>query len=372
MRIGIDARLLKLRRGIGNYVRNLLFEYASSDTRHTFYLYLDEKSVLEGIPDDPRFTARLIEQPNYALWEQAILPKAARLDDLDVIHFPGNTAPLLPVGIPSVLTLHDTIFFHQRSWQSLYYRLIAPPAARHSRIVITVSEFSKRDILTRMPGLTAPILVIHSGPGSTLAGDDRAGRRFSQVLSVERPFALALGARDPRKNMDVVLRAFAVLARDGPPPLDLVIAGLDEKTMMRTERLAAETRIGDWVRLMPFVEDAVLSNLYADATMFVFPSLYEGFGFPLLEAMSRGTPVVAAERTATPEIAGDAAVYFDGYDEVALAECISLIMASSELRVNLASLGKTRAAMFSWRAAAQATLEAYEVAASSPKGLDPR
>lgn len=368
MRIGIDARLLKIRRGIGNYVRSLLREYALSDTAHTFFLYLDDRVALADVPDDPRFITRLIAQTNYAVWEQLIFPKVSRLDHLDVIHFPGNTAPWLPTHIPSVLTLHDTIFFHQRSLQNLYYRLTAPPAARHARLVITVSEFSKRDILANIPRLTTPIRVIHSGPGS--AGDNiRDGRRRpAQAAATGRPFALALGARDPRKNMDVVLRAFAILARRGTPPLDLVIAGLDDKTMERVELLTTEAGIRDWVRLLPFVDDAALSDLYADAVLFVFPSLYEGFGFPLLEAMSRGTPVVAAERTATPEIAGEAALYFDGYDDVALAERISRLMTSSDLRIKLAGQGRTRAATFSWRAAAQATLEAYQLVPHSSHG----
>lgn len=347
---------------------------------HSFILYVDDPGCAEGISLDARFAFKLLRPSLYPLWEQCLLPLQARRDKLDILHCPGNTAPIVGfAGVPIVLTLHDTIFLQRRDahakplslrqrLQELYYRLFSPLSARGANAIITVSEYSRGRILAWLPNLRCEVLAIHSGPGAfqRTAVSTPLPRLPSGVG--RRPFIFALGAADPRKNTELVLRAFSKYARFGHCE-EMIIAGLDEGTMEKLRARASSLGISDRTTLLGFVAETELAALFEQATMFIFPSLAEGFGFPPLEAMSHGALVVASRAGAVPEVVGDAAVFFDPNDPDALAEEMSALSKNPQLQLDLRRRGRIRVKNFSWARTAHRTLDVYVATARRARKL---
>jgi glycosyltransferase involved in cell wall biosynthesis len=254
MRIGIDARLLTYRRGMGNYVYNLLVELAKLPGDERYILYVDDLRAAEHSPQNPRFVVKRLAPRFYPLWEQVSLPLAVARDRPDILHCPANTAPLfLPKRLKQVLTIHDVMYMlptsvlprtpspYQRAGR-LYYRCLAPQAAKRAACIVTDSEKSKRDITEKLHISCGNILVVY-------AAGDAICRRFddsSQVVAVkeryaiEGPYVFALGALDPRKNTENILRAFARLRQLYTVPIQLVLAGLSSKAQIRFHALGSK------------------------------------------------------------------------------------------------------------------------------------
>lgn len=336
---------------------------------HTYILYIDDPSCAKDISLDDRFTFKLLRPSLYPVWEQCVLPFQARRDKLDILHCPGNTAPILRLkDIPIVLSLHDTIFLesnaYQRAltsrqlWQERYYRFFSPLSARAATTIITVSRYSQRQIMHRLPGLGCKVVAIHSGPTAFQRESTEQPPSSSRGRARTHPFIFALGAANPRKNTELVMQAYAKYIKFGHNE-KLVIAGLDDPTIAKLRALASALAISEQTALLGFVDEVELAGLYEQASMFVFPSLAEGFGFPPLEAMSHGAVVMASHAGAVPEVVGDAAVLFDPNDANALAKKMSALSMDPERRSELRRLGYIRVNSFSWEETANRTLEVY-------------
>jgi glycosyltransferase involved in cell wall biosynthesis len=372
VRVGIDARYAfrRGRRGIGNYVAELLAHLgAVAAPEDRFVLYVDGPAVLDAVAlPDPRFAVRRLPVANPLLFEEVALARAAREDRVDLLHLTANYGPSRP-PCPTVYTVHDLIEWVRPTLHGgrlpLRHALgravrlrTLPPQLRRARAVLTVSEASRRD-LVRILGLEpARVRVVPLGVSADLrpAEDPAAVRAALRAAGYAVPerYVLALGALDPRKNGPRLLRAFArVQARF--PDVALWIVGVE-----RLDRypIPFRERPG-WLTVLGFVPREVLVRLLQGATAFAYPSLYEGFGLPVLEAMALGVPVLAADRTSVPEVAGDAALLVDPTDEAALALGLARLLADADLRAELAARGLRRAARFSWAQVARATRAAY-------------
>lgn len=382
LHIGIDARLIHYRRGMGTVVYSLINEWVRFITTpcddapipFRLTLYVDSaRAVTAAAPfANDYVNVRQFGPAFYPLWEQWLLPRQALKDRVDVLYCPANTAPIfLPAPIKLALTIHDVMYLLPQGQlptsPSLYQRLgrhyrrwVVPKAARRADLIVTDSQFSRRDILQylghSLSTSAAAIQVV------TLAAAAEYGPQLPEnvalglaQLKVKPPYILGLGAIDPRKNTTRLIEAFAQLKNHSQK---LVITGLDPAAQAYFGKLAQQygLNLGNDVILLGFVSERELAALYAGATLLLYPSLYEGFGLPVLEAMACGTPVIASNTSSIPEIAGKAALLIDPTDITAMSNTMQRLIDAPNLRQQLIESGRVRASQFNWQFSAKLML----------------
>jgi glycosyltransferase involved in cell wall biosynthesis len=309
---------------------------------------------LVHVPVSSRSRARRV------LAEQTLLPAATRRRRVDLLHNVFTTAPAMP-GVPQVTTILDVIYkLYPETHAGLLARgmaVLVPLAARRSRRVLTISEASKRDLVRLLGVDEQKIDVTPLGPG--LPDDvlpvspDELRRRFDVG---EAPLVLTASAKRPHKNLE---RLFDAIGRLESSPV-LVVPGYATPFEQALRERARGSGAADRIRFAGWVDDATLDGLYRAADCFVFPSLAEGFGLPVLEAMARGTPVACSNASSLPEVAGDAAVYFDPTSVDDIARAITQVLNGVGVSDRLRREGPARARRFSWEATAAGTLTSYE------------
>jgi len=376
MRIGIDARFaVRSRRGIGNYTLGLINHLAELDHQNEYLLYVDSDDQERVLPTQENFRARKIGPANYAVWEQLLLPARAKEDRVDVLHCTGNTAPiLLDRRIRLVVTIHDMMYLktgsllprsacrHQRLGR-VYRSVIVPRAARHAARVVTVSHFSKEEILTHLPFLRdEDVVVVYEAGNDTYHPLDRddAVQQVRCRYGISGNYILSLGGIDPRKNTRLLVQSFLELKHQGTISERLLVVGVPKCAQtMFFDHADSSTCRGETL-FLDFVSEEDLLLLYNGATVFVYPSLFEGFGLPPLEAMACGTPVISSNTTSIPEIAGDAALLIDPTDGNCLKRVLADLLHDRCLCEQLTRRGFDRVRQFSWQKTAAETLAVYE------------
>jgi glycosyltransferase involved in cell wall biosynthesis len=306
-------------------------------------------------------------RPRRVLAEQTLLPPALRRARVDLLHNLFTTAPAVP-PVPQVTTILDVIYKRYPETHAGLLghglALLAWLAARRSRRIVTLSEDAKSDIVRFLHVPTGRVDVTPLGPGLAIAGNPlppvEARRRFDLGSA---PLVLTVSAKRPHKNLARLFEAFAKLDVSEEPVL--VVPGYSTVFEDELQERAEDLGLGTRVRFTGWVDDPALDGLYHAADCFVFPSLAEGFGLPVLEAMLRGVPVACSRVGALEEVAGDGALYFDPTDVGDIARAIEGLLTDEELRVRLRSAGLERAKLFSWDATAEATLACYERALRS-------
>ena len=380
MRVGIDARFVtrQARRGIGTYSLNLIAELVKLDPMIEYVLYIDRPDVEGILPQARNVRVRRLRMPFYPLWEQLALPLAARLDRLDILHCLGNTAPLtLPARVRLVLSLHDVMFLqsgefipkpttlYQRAGRA-YRSMVVPQDARTSAAIITISEYSRTDILQLITGLNpGRVTVVHLACDPTFSD---VALVPSTLAGLQRPYILCLGAEDPRKNTLRAVRAYLHAVQRHGIRENLVISGYTNWQRSPSFREVQAAGASGRVTFLPFVSTHELARLYREARLFLYPSLYEGFGIPMLEAFASGCPVIASNATSMPEVGGDAALYVEPLDEYDIEQAIVRLIADDALRQCLIERGHRRRREFGWDLTASRTLEVYRSVASHPGG----
>jgi glycosyltransferase involved in cell wall biosynthesis len=305
---------------------------------------------------------------NYSISEQLRVPLAARRLRADLFHAPHYVLPPFVPG-PTVVTIHDCI--HLRFPENLpsraawvYAHTMIRIAARKAGRIITVSETSKRDVVHYTGVRPEKVVVIPNGLGArfTTAPDDDALDRVRQRFDLSHPFVLYVGNIKPHKNLERLIEAFALARVGGPDDLRLVVIGDEISKYPGLRQSVHRHRLDKYVRFFGFQPAATLVAFYRLARAFVFPSLYEGFGLPPLEAMANLTPVVTSNLSSMPEVVGDAAVLVDPYDSQSIADGIRRVVTDEGLRQQLIARGRLRVQQFSWRKAAARTLDVYREA----------
>jgi glycosyltransferase involved in cell wall biosynthesis len=367
--------------GIGTYVLNLIREFDAMALGDRLEL-VSSASEYQHFAPAPASVSTIAAAVGGGplpelLWHQAGLPRLVAERRWDVLFLPaGNRRLAFRSPCPMVGTVHDLASSHLRDKydpiRSFYNRRVIPGLIRRLAHVITVSECSKRDIV-RYAGIEPDrITVIPNGVDHRrfrLRDKELAATRVGGRFGVDGPFLLYVARLEhPAKNHVRLIRAFDRLKAATGIPHQLVLAGPDWSgaeaihAEVRTARFAAD------IRTLGFVAAGDLPDLYAAAELLVFPSLYEGFGIPLIEAMAMGTAVASSNAASLPEVGGDAAVYFDPRDERAMAETMERLLADTALAGNLRSRGLVRAAGFTWRRTAMATLDVLTRTAEAVHG----
>jgi glycosyltransferase involved in cell wall biosynthesis len=371
MKIGIDARFaVHKRRGIGNYVLNLVRELALIDKENRYILYVDKTDDENVLPRQPNFRIRQLSSC-YPVFEQLRLPLAAARDGLDILHCTGNTAPIfLSKNIKLVLTLHDAAYMKSlaelplspslyQKLGRLYRRLVVPYAAARANAVVTVSAFAKADILSHFPALKE-MSVSSLAPAEDFRVLDRelAKKTVARKYGLGGKYFLAIGGTDPQKNTAATVNAFLELKAQGKLNCGLAVVGVPDGAA----GLPLVVNPSKDVVFIPFAGPQDLAQLYTAAEALVFPSLRESFGLPPLEAMACGTPVIASNGGAIPEVTGDAALLVAPSDGEALKAAMLRLAGDAELRGAMAKAGLERSKAFSWGMLATETLEIYKAA----------
>jgi len=361
MRIGLDARKAA-DYGIGTYVRNLARELVRRERRAT-WVFLHRPGDEQLLPPAGERVVLVPERSgNYSLRELRALARRSRELRLDLFHAPHY---VLPFGLPcpAVVTVHDLIHLvdpEYRGPRRLYARFMIGHATRAAARVLTVSHASERDLLRRFPRAAGKVAVVPNGVEEIFHPRPR-GETTAWVgaeYGVRGPYLLFVGNPKPHKNLGLLLEGFARLARRYPD-LELVAAGGDEERRRAVARRADRLGIAGRTRLLGAVDAESLARLYAAAAAFVFPSRYEGFGLPPLEAMACGAPVAASSAASLPEVLGPAARYFSPESVDSLVAAVCRILDEPEERARMVRLGEERARLFTWDEAAARTLSVY-------------
>ncbi|MBO9335117.1 MAG: glycosyltransferase family 4 protein [Roseiflexus sp.] len=383
MHIAINAHLLAhtrtfRRAGVSNYVEALLIHLGGIDreNRYTVYTTRGLDSAALGLPPNFRVKSSCLPTINPRVripWEQLLAPLLLRLEGANVYHGVLNVVPLA-CPIPSVVTIHDlSAFLFPQTFRRVnraYTQWAIRVAARRARYLLAVSEFTRREIVRWLHVPPDRVVVTPNAADARFAPPDPVQlEAFRRRTGLPDRFILFLGTLEPRKNLPLLLEAYARIARHVDAPL--IIGGakgwLYEPILKRAEQLD----LGDRLRFVGYIDQDDQALWYAAATMFVFPSLYEGFGMPPLEAMACGTPVIVSNSSSLPEVVGAtpgspdqaAALIVPPDDADALAQAMLCLLSDADLRTELRARGLARARCFSWRTTAERTLAVYRAAA---------
>jgi glycosyltransferase involved in cell wall biosynthesis len=365
MRVAIDARKLH-DFGIGTYIRNLLRHLARIDHSTEYVLLCGEADLGVAAQLGPNFRAVLEPSPNYSLREQVHVPWVLRRERPDLYHAPHY---VLPAGVrcPSVVTIHDCIhlMFPQYLPNRLAYayaRAQMWSAARRSDCILTVSEASKRDILHLFNVPPEKIVVVYNAIDShfSVTPSEDAVARVRERYQLDHKFVLYVGNIKPHKNLVRLIEAFDELRQGALEDLKLLIIGDQISKVPALRRAVHRHKLHKQVRFLGYVGDDQLAILYRLASVFVFPSLYEGFGLPPLEAMASGTPVVTSNVSSLPEVVGDAAVLVNPYDVDAIVDGLRRVLTDPVLAADMSRKGIDRAREFSWEQSVAKTWAVYQ------------
>jgi len=386
MRIAIDARYVHTTDcevvpagGVGRYAFELIRNLLALDADLHLTLIVPAGNVRPVVETGLRGRVREIPYaaPPHSLRTLFRLSRQIRLDGVDVFHSPFN---VLPRGLscPAVTTVHDMMwlaapelaasFWPKRLLTGSYYRYGIGRALRHSAQLLTVSEASREAILHAFPDLRGRVTVTHNGVGSEFGpmSSVEAEQATAPLLPLGSEFVLCVGQGSPYKNHLRAIEAF-MLAFADQPNVRLVLVRRFSRLDRAMNRMLAQKTARERLVLLPEVSQAQLHGLYCRARALLFPSLMEGFGLPLIEAMACGTPVVTSDRGAMKEIVGDAAMLVDPHSVASIAEGLRRLDREPALRGALIANGRARAKEFSWRRTAEKTLEVYRRAVASSK-----
>jgi glycosyltransferase involved in cell wall biosynthesis len=363
MRIGIDAHTLGQRKtGNETYARNLIRELSArgdADLEYVFY-------HLDGVETPPWRGQSRVVAGHPLVRIPLVFPWALRRDRVDVAHFQYVMPPVSPCR--AVVVIHDISYEDHPEYfnpiEALRMKWSIRGSARRAAHVLTLSEFSKQQIVERYRVPPARVTVTPAAASSAFralpaaAVDETLAR-----LGVRRPFVVAVGNVQPRKNLELLMRAYARLRRADRIPHDLVLVGQPAFRGSAILDTARALGIEAFVRHTGYVAEDDLVALYNGADVFAYPSLYEGFGLPIVEAMACGTPVITSNVTSLPEVAGEAALLVDPKSEDEVAAALDRLLNDPALRAKMRDLGTARSREFTWRRMADETVAVYRALA---------
>ena len=375
MIIGIDARFFGPRgKGIGRYTQKLIENLEEIDKQNQYLIFLRKENWDDFQPFSPNFKKVLADYKWYSVKEQIFMPFAIRRYKVDLMHFPHFNVPIFYFG-KFVVTIHDLILRHfptRRAstlgpvlyrLKNLAYQIVIRLAVRRSEKIITVSDYVKRDIAGSFKVEPQKIIVAYEGKPEKELKSKTSDTKSLQNYNIQKPYLLYVGNAYPHKNLEKLAGAFDILVSRDRIPLQLVFVGEHDYFYKWFKNYLAERffHLEKAIIFTEFITDSMLADIYNNASLYVFPSLCEGFGLPPLEAMAHGVPVVSSNATCLPEILGEAAIYFNPLDVKDMAGKIRRVIKSQNLRQVLVSRGFEQIKKYSWQKMAEETLAIYKI-----------
>ena len=378
MRIGINTLFMipGLVGGSETYLRNLLSKLASIDSDNEYVLFtntensgsfnLEKANFLEvRCPIPARF------RPARILWEQFILPIQCRRHKIDLLHSPGYVSPIV-LPCPSVVSIHDmNYFFFPDDWSRLALlalKILVPLSARSSSQVIAVSQSSKKHIVKILKISEDKVNVTHNGVEKIFHPHHTRPDilKIKNRMGIKGSFILSVAFSHPHKNLGRLLQAYYILRKDRGVTHQLLLTGSPGRDHLELVRKVRKLGIDQEVIFTGYLPGHQLPLVYQAADLFVFPSLYEGFGLPILESMACGTPVVSSNAASLPEVVGKAGILVDPYDIDEMAEAMYRVLSDKSVAEDLTKRGLEQSKKFSWTETARKTLAIYEKVMNLP------
>ncbi len=378
MRIGIDARFYGVAsKGLGRYTEQLIKNLEKCDTENTYIIFLRRENYNDYVPTNHRFIKVCADYKWYSFAEQFIFPFVLIRARCDVVHFPHFNVPLL-YWKKFIVTIHDLILLRYPTVRAttlhpffywlkfIAYKIVIFNAVVRAQYILSVSAFTRNDILKQYPRINPSKIIVTYEAACKPADISRI--MVDNILSkyaIMKPYVLYVGNAYPHKNLERCLCAFA--SSRAAQTHQFILIGKDDFFYRRLMDMAKTLTCSDAIRMIPSVSDEELSAFYRGAHAFVFPSLYEGFGLPPLEAMLHGCPVATSDASCLPEIVGDAALLFDATDKIAIRNAIDRIVTDRALRAQLTRKGYEHVKRYSWRRMACETCAVYKSVMRSDK-----
>lgn len=368
MKIGIEAQRIfrSNKHGMDYVVLQEILQLQEMDRQNEYFVFV-APGPDHCVTDSMNVHVIELDCPTYPLWEQYALPKAARETGVELLHCTSNTAPLR-CGIPLILTLHDIIFLEPRDKQNrsfyqnvgwLYRRLVVPRILKHCRRIITVSDFELQNILTKLQLPSEQMVMIYNGYNEWFQ-PLRQAADVSRKYIDEEGFIFFLGNTDPKKNTERTLVAYARYLEQSKVGRRLLMADLDRQYL---SDIISRNNIGiirDKIVMPGYIPNSDLPYVYNSAFAFLYTSLRESFGIPLLEAMACGTPVITSNTSSMPEIGGKEAILVNPEREEEIADMLLRLETDAVFYQQKREAGLQRAKLFSWRQTAEQLLALYE------------
>jgi len=370
MVVAVDATAVRSpEHGIGTYVANLLKHLVEVEDANHYVTFMTAKAVSSlnttGVTGKRASFCRVTaNRPLRLLWERFLLPGAAARKGANLLWGCHNS---LPAGkrCPQVVTVHDigmlTLPHYYPASKVGYFRKAIAHAVAQADVVVAVSEFTASELVKHLDVPRARIRVVHNGVGPQFQPlkDPEVRQAVRDRYGIPERFIFSLGVPEPKKNLARLLDAYSTLKRREPSIPRLVIGGGRRYGWKNREIYSQAESMSESVVLTDFIAPADLPAVYAMADLFVFPTLYEGFGLPPLEALACGTPVLSSRVASIPEVLGEAAVLVDPGSTDRIAEGILLLLANSRLRAELRTRGLQQASRFTWRKAARSLVDVF-------------
>lgn len=376
-KIGIDARFYgPKQKGLGRYTKEIVDRIVALDKENEYVIFLSPENFEEFKTDNPNVKKVLASARWYSLAEQISLPRLIAREKLDLIHFPHFNVPLL-CRTKFVVTIHDLILTKFPTvkastlnpflywFKNLAYKIVIHRAVHRAVKILAVSQFTKDDLINKFKINGNKIIVTRLGAADIFYDGALDVNKDKEVLikyGINKRFLLYVGNAYPHKNLEGLIEDFPLIL-ESAKDLQLVLVGNSDYFYERVKEFSQEFDSSGKDFVFPgFVPGNDLNCLYRNASVYIFPSKYEGFGLPPLEAMAQGCPVISSNQASMPEILGDAAIYFNPENENEMIEKILSVINNAELREGLIKKGKEQVKKYDWNKCAEETLLSYSEA----------
>ncbi len=377
MKIGIEGQRLfrKKKHGMDMVALELIRNLQELDHENEYFIFVKPDEDNSVLKETSNFKIIQLEGGSYPMWEQFALPRAARAAGLDILHCTSNTAPING-KIPLVLTLHDIIYMESsylkiltgtatpyQKFGNLYRKLVVPRVVKKSKKIITVSHFEKNRIgeFFGMQG-DQHLTAVYNGVSQYFkpVKDEAELARVKKLYQLPDHFFFFLGNTDPKKNTKGTLKAFSDFIKQTGTDYKLVMLDYDQKELEKLLLEIGDSQLIERIVLTGYVVNTDLPAIYSQSHIFLYPSLRESFGIPMLEAMACGVPVITSNTSSMPEVAGEAAMIINPYEPAEMTAAMVVLYKDESMRDKLIQSGFKQSAKFSWKAMAADVLKIYQ------------
>ncbi len=371
MKIGIEAQRIfrKKKHGMDMVALELIKQLQLFDFENEYFIFVNNLEDLEALPKTSNFNIVKVNASPYPFWEQYYLPKAIKDIGVEILHCTSNTSPI-SLKVPLILTLHDIIYLEKwnftkgTSYQiagNLYRRWNVPIAVKLAKHILTVSDFEKNRILNQFGIDNSSVTTVYNGVGNHFKKitDNEMLLRVKKLYNLPDNYLFFIGNTDPKKNVIGVLKALSILKQKGQLKSKLLMLDINREYLNKLLRQINDITLLDDIVFCGYVTNSDLPAIYSQANLFLYPSLRESFGIPLLEAMACGVPIITSNTSSMPEVARNAAVYVNPFEANEIANAIIELQSNQTKQQEIVFNGVTRVEQFTWKANALQTLEIY-------------